>query len=166
MSLLGAWSSENGCFEQHIELAYDTSQGALNDNLRIPNTDTPIHKIELLEIRFNSAVPLSLLSFGFKNKNMAIKDGQYSSRTIVSVYNVSIADPTVFGMEYHTPPVLYRNMSMNKKDSSPEFRLNVFTYPSMVPLVPTVAFIRLRVSRFTLEGTRIESKHEPQILKA
>lgn len=166
MSLHGTWSSENECFEQHIELAYDTSQGALNDNLRIPNTDTPIHKIELLEIRFDSPVPLSLLSVGFKNKNMAIKDGQYSSRTVVSVYNASVTDPTVFGKQYHIPPVLYRNMSLNKKDSSPEFRLNVFTYPGMVPLAPTIAFIRLRVSRFTLEGTRIEMKHEPQILKA
>lgn len=165
MSLQGEWSSSNECFEQHIELVYDSSQGLLNDNLRIPNTDTPIHKIELLEVRFNSPVPISLLSFGFKNKSMPIKDGQYSSRTVVSVYNVSIVDPTVYGQEYHNPPVLYRNMSMNKKDSCPEFRLNVFAYPGMTPLSPSLAFVRLRVSRFILNGTHMEYKHEPQILK-
>ena len=165
MSLIGSWSEKENCFEQHIELVYDSSQGALNDNLRLPNTDTPIHKIELLEVRFNSPVPIALLSFGFKNKNMAIKDGQYSSRTVVSVYNVSISDNTVFGNEFKHPPLLYRNMATNKKDSCPEYRLNIFAYPSMTPLSPTLAFVRLRISRFSLEGTHVDYKFEPQILK-
>jgi hypothetical protein len=165
MSLLGVWSDETNCFTQDIELVYDSSQGALNDNLRIPNTDTPIHKIELLEVRFNSAVPLSLLSFGFKNKNMAIKDGQASSRTVVSIYNVSITDPTVYGKQYQIPALLFRNMSLNKRDSCPEFRLNVFAYPSMTPLTPSLCFVRLRISRFQLTDTSFSLKHEPQILK-
>lgn len=165
MSLLGTWSDKSNCFQQNVELVYDNSQGALNDNLKLPNTDTPIHTIELMEIRFNSAVPLSLLSVGFKNKNMPIKDGQYSSRTVVSIYNTSTFDNTVYGMEYNNPPLLYRNMSQNKKDSCPEFRLNVFAYPSMTPLAPTLAFVRLRISRFNLEGTHMEYKFEPQILK-
>ena len=165
MALLGTWSSENECFEQHVELVYDSSQGPLNNNLRLPNTDTPIHKIELLEVRFDSPVPVALLSFGFKNKYMSIKDGQQSTRTIVSVHNVSLADPTVYGKDYHVPPILYRNMSIKKKDSCAEFRLDVFAYPSMTPLSPSLAFVRLRVSRFVLNGTNTEYKHEPQILK-
>lgn len=165
MSLQGAWSNESNCFEQHVELVYDASQGTLNNNLRIPNTDTPMHKIELLGVRFDSPVPLSLLSMGFKNKNMATRDGQASSRTVVSVYNVSMSDPTVYGMEYNIPPVLYRNMSAHKKDSCPEFHMDIFAYPSMTPLAPNLAFVRLRITRFTLDGWSLAMQHEPQILK-
>lgn len=165
MSLHGVWSEEENVFHQCIELVYDSSKGLLNDNLQIPNLDSPIHKIELLEIRFDSAVPLNLLSLGFKNKNMAIRDqGLSSSRTIVSIFNISPFDNTVFGNQFQTPPLLYRNMSRTKKDSCPEYRLDVFAYPSMTPLAPQLAFIRLRISRFKLAGTSIDMKHEPQIL--
>lgn len=166
MSLHGVWSQEYETTQQHIELVYDASQGLLNDNLLVCNTDMPIHKIELLEIRFDHPTPLSLLSLGFKNKNMPIKDGQPGSRTTVSVYNCSIADATVYGKEYYVPPVLYRNTATNRKDSSPDYRMNIFAYPSMTPIVPTLAFIRLRVSRFILSGTMVVSKFEPQILSA
>lgn len=165
MALHGIWSDETDVFHQCIELVYDSSKGALNDNLKIPNLDTPLHKIELLEIRFDSPVPLNLLSLGFKNKNMAIRDqGMSSSRTIVSVYNISPFDNTVFGNQFQSPPLLYRNTSRSKKDSCPEYRLDVFAYPSMTPLSPQLAFIRLRISRFKLAGTTIDMKHEPQIL--
>lgn len=164
MSLQGEWSNEGYVFQQDIELTYDTSMGILNDNLTIPNTDTPIFKIELLETRFNHPTPLSLLSVGFKNKNLSVKAGQTSSRVIVSCYNVSISDPTVYGMQYNHPPVLYSNTSSKRKDSSPEFRLNVFAFPSMTPITPDLAFFRLRISRYVLTGTGISMKHEPQIL--
>lgn len=166
MSLQGVWSGEGYVFQQHIELVYDASMGLLNDNLRIPNTDTPIYKIELLEIRLDHPTPLSLLSIGFKNKNIPIKNGTYGSRTIASIYNVSISDATVHGNEYNVPPVLYMNIPTKRKDNSPEFRLDIFAYPSMTPLAPSLAFIRLRVSRHVLEGTSTEMKHEPQILLA
>lgn len=166
MSLQGEWAGGDYVHQQHIELVYDTSKGLLNDNLVIPNTDTPIYKIELLEIRFNHPTPLSLLSFGFKNKNIPIKDGSYGSRTIASVYNVSVADATVYGNEYNVPPVIYMNTTVKRKDNSPEFRLDVFSFPSMVPLDPTLAYIRLRVSRYVLAGTKTETKHEAQILMA
>lgn len=165
MSLKGTWTDESNVFHQCVELVYDSSQGALNNNLKLPNLDTPIHKIELLEIRFNSVAPLSLLSVGFKNKSMPIRDqGQSSNRTVVSIYNVSAFDNTVFGMQYQSPPVLYRNMSVAKKDSCPEFKMDIFAYPSMTPLSPDLAFVRLRISRFKLAGTSVDYKHEPQIL--
>ena len=167
MALQGVWSDEADVFHQCIELVYDSSKGALNDNLKIPNLDTPLHKIELLEIRFDSPIPLSLLSLGFKNKNMAIRDqGLSSSRTIVSVYNISPSDNTVFGNQFQSPPILFRSASRSKKDSCPEYRMDIFAYPSMTPLSPQLAFIRLRISRYNLAGTRIDMKHEPQILMA
>lgn len=167
MSVQGTWSGEEDVFHQCIELVYDNSKGALNDNLLLPNLDTPIHKIELLEIRFDSVAPLSLLSVGFKNKNGPLRDmGHSSTRTIVSIFNVSPFDNTVHGNQYQSPPILYRNMARSKKDSCPEFRMNVFAYPSMTPLSPSLAFIRLRISRFKLAGTSIDMKHEPQILMA
>lgn len=165
MSVQGTWSDESNIFHQCIELVYNSSQGNLNDNLKLPNLDTPIHKIELLEIRFNSVAALGLLSIGFKNKNRPIRDqGQSSNRTVVSIYNVSPFDNTVYGMQYQSPPVLYRDMSMAKKDSCPEFKMDIFAYPSMTPLSPDLAFVRLRISRFNLAGTRVDYKHEPQIL--
>ena len=163
MSLKGVWSDQV-VLQQHVELIYDASMGALNDNLRIPNTDSPIQKIELLEIRLDSPVPLSLLSIGFKNKNIPIKDGQYSARTLVSVHNVSMSDPNVFGQQYTCPPLLYRSISNSKKDSCPEFRLNIYNGTSTVPPSPSLAFVRLRLTRYALAGTEIDMKHEPQIL--
>ena len=80
MAVKGSWSDQV-LVQSQVELVYNPLMGALNDNLILPNTDSPIQKIELLEIRLDSPVPVGILNIGFKNKNIPIKDGQYSSRT-------------------------------------------------------------------------------------
>ena len=163
MAVKGSWSDQV-LVQSQVELVYNPLMGALNDNLILPNTDSPIQKIELLEIRLDSPVPVGILNIGFKNKNIPIKDGQYSSRTHISVHNISPSDPTVFGNEYSQPPMLYRSLQPGKRDSCSEFRLNIFTGTSTVAPTPTLCYLRLRVSRYALAGTEIDMKHEPQIL--
>lgn len=166
MSFLGEWTKGNEKEAQVVELVYDSSMGNLNDNLTIPNTDYPLEKIELLEVRFNHPTPLNLISVGFKNKNMPLKDGQNGSRTIVPVYNPSIVDPTVFMCQWVVPPVLFNSTSTNKKDNCKDFKLSIFAYPGLTPVVPTLAFVRLRITRCKLAGFQFYSAHEPQILQA
>ena len=162
MSVQGNWSGP--ATVQDIELYYDSSMGPLNDNLKLPNTDTPIQKIELLEIRADSAVPLRVLSLGFKNKRSGSRSSTFAGRTLSSVYQISNFDNTIYGNTYVEPLQLYRSMSMAQKSSSSEFRLDVKSHPTDATITPSLFFVRLRVTRFTSTDIEMDHKFEPSIL--
>ena len=150
MATLGQWKDEDVI--QYVDLYYDNTMGPLNDNLLLPNTDTPIRAIELIDVRMNSAVPLSYLSIGFRNKHSGLGDIHGRSSAVVSVYNISTFDGSVYGNHYRYPTLIYKSTSAKKKDNSAEFRLQILSHPSGALLTPTNALVRLRITRAELGG--------------
>lgn len=158
MSLLGTWSDEDLKLSQ-IEIEYRLSYGDLEDHLVISNIDVPIRQIELLEIRVDTPGPIDILSIGFKNRNIPIKDGQYASRTKISMSNLGAG---TYAQQYLIPPILYRSSGKGKKDSCSEFRMNI--RDGNTDLVATLVYMRLRITRFGLSGTEMNMQHEAQIM--
>ena len=160
MSVQGVWSDAQLDYSE-CTLAYNGSSPIL-ESLTLPQMDYPFKKIDLLEVRVNSATPLNAISFKFFNRGSTIA-GTERSTAIGNVTHIDPHDNTVYGNHYNIPLLLASRDTSEPTCKTGKYRLNLVGLND-VPLNLTYAYLRLRIWYHPLSGITVKGSHEPQIL--